>query len=149
MASITYGWNLETVLEAFEIPDTFSTVHPHSYEEHRRELKVAIQLLWPTLEHYPGINIWLMCIQDSEVNLAESKMVGITSMIGGYVPELFWSLTPNDAVNKPLPINDFVSLIKFFTDCRIKGIDLPAPTIHFSGWHSEKLLLDPNDIWLN
>ena len=149
MASITYGWNLETVLKSFEIPDTFSSVHPHAYEEHRRELKVTIQLLWPTLEKYPGIKVWLMGIQDSEVNLAESKMVGISSMIVGYVPELFWSLTPNDAVNDPLPVGDFVSLIKFFTDCKVQGIDLPAPTIHFSGWHTEKLLLDPNDIWLN
>ena len=72
MASITYGWNWETAVEAFEIPNTFSSVHPHSYKELRRELKVAIQLLWPTSEKYPGINIWLMCIQDSEINLAES-----------------------------------------------------------------------------
>jgi len=67
-------------------------------------------------------------------------------MVGGFVPELFWSLTPNDAVDDPLPIDGFVSLIKFFTDCKVQGIDLPALTIHFSGWHSEKMLLDPNDI---
>jgi hypothetical protein len=149
MASITYGWNLETIFQAFEIPNTFTTVHPYSYKEHRGKLKMAIELLWPKLEQYPGINIWLMCMQDSEVNLRESKMVGITSMVGGFVPELFWSLTPNEAVDDPLPKDDFISLIKFFTDCKVQGIDLPAPTIHFSGWHSEKLLLYPNDIWLD
>ena len=146
MASITYGWNLETIFEAFEIPNAFTTVTPYSHKEYREELKMAIELLWPKLEQYPGINIWLMSIQDSEVNLRESKMLGISSMIGGFVPELFWSLTPNDAVDDLLPIDGFVSLIKFFTDCKVQGIDLPAPTIHFSGWHSEKMLLEPKDI---
>ena len=142
MSSITYGWNLETIFEAFEIPNTYTTVNSHSHKEHREKLKMAMELLWPKLEQYPGINIWLMCMQDSEVNLRESKMLGISSMIGGFVPELFWSLTPNDAVDDLLPIDGFVSLIKFFTDCKVRGIDLPAPTIHFSGWHSEKMLLD-------
>ena len=43
-----------------------------------------------------------MYIQDSDINLAESKMVGISSKIGRCVPELFWSLTPYDAMNKLL-----------------------------------------------
>ena len=149
MASITYGWNLETILEAFGIQNKFSKLDFNFFDKHREELKSAIELLLPKLEKYNEINVWLMCLQDSEVNLRESKMVGISSMIGGCVPELFWSLTPNDAVDDPLPIDGFISIIDFFTDCKIKGIDLPAPTVHFSGWHSEKLLLDPNDIWLN
>ena len=39
-----------------------------------------------------GVNIWLMCLQDSEINLMESKMVGISTMIGGFVPGCFGRL---------------------------------------------------------
>ena len=64
-------------------------------------------------------------------------MVGISTMIGGYVPELFWSLVPNEAVNDNLPSSEFESLIKFYMDMKEHGIDIPAPTVHFSGWHAD------------
>ena len=149
MASITYGWNLETVLQALGIPRGFTKVDLGVVRQYRDELRRSIALLQPRIEKYEDLHIWLMCIQDSEVNLGESKMVGISSMIGGCVPELFWTLAPNDAVENALPINGFLSLMKFFTDLRSEGIDLPAPTVHFSGWHAEKLLLEPSNTWLN
>ena len=149
MASITYGWNLETVLQALGISRDFTKVDFRFNNQHRDELRRSIELLQPRIRGYENLHIWLMCLQDSEVNLRESKMVGISSMIGGCVPELFWSLIPNDAVHDALPVVGFTSLMKFFTDLKSEGIDLPAPTIHFSGWHAEKLLLEPSDIWLS
>ena len=62
-------------------------------------------------------------------------------MIGGYVPELFWSLVPNEAVNDNLPSKNFESLIKFYLDMKENGIDIPAPTVHFSGWHADPINL--------
>lgn len=149
MASITYGWNLETVLQALGLPTEFSGLDFSFMRTHREELQRSIALLQPKIENYQSLHIWLMCLQDSEINLRESKMVGISSMIGGCVPELFWSLTPNDAVEDALPIDGFTSLMKFYTDLKSEGIELPAPTVHFSGWHAEKLLLEPANIWLN
>lgn len=148
MASITYGWNLETVLKALGISRGFTSVDLGFVSQHRDELRHSIALLQPRIDDYEDLHIWLMCIQDSEINLRESKMVGISSMIGGCVPELFWSLAPNDAVADSLPVDGFASLTKFFTDLKSEGIDLPAPTVHFSGWHAEKLLLEPSKTWL-
>tara|TARA_B100000767_G_C19593507_1_gene462460 strand:+ start:584 stop:814 length:231 start_codon:yes stop_codon:yes gene_type:complete len=76
-------------------------------------------------------------------------MVGISTMIGGRVPEIFWSLTPNAAIDDPLPINDFHSLLLFVTNLKSSGIQLPSPAVHFSGWHAERVLLNPSDDILN
>ena len=92
MASITYGWDLEIILRALDISNNFSEVTTDSIEEHRDELHQYLRILSPKLEDYPDLDVWLMCLQDSEIDLMESKMVGISSMIGGYVPELFLSL---------------------------------------------------------
>ena len=149
MASITYGWNLETILRALGISRDYTKVDFGYASRHRDQLRNSIALLQPRIEDYDGLQIWLMCLQDSEVNLRESKMVGISCMIGGYVPELFWSLAPNEAVNDPIPVGGFISLMKFFTDLKSEGIVLPAPTVHFTGWHAEKLTLEPDSVWLN
>ena len=142
MASITYGWNLETILRLHGIVNEFSQLKHDGIQEYNQKLNNSIVLLQPIIEKYDGVNIWLMCLQDSEINLMESKMVGISTMIGGYVPELFWSLVPNEAVNNNLPSKSFESLISFFIDMKEQGIEIPAPTLHFSGWHadSENLL---------
>ena len=137
MASITYGWNLETILRAHGIANEFSLSKQYSTQEYNQKFNDSIALLQSIIEKYDGVNIWLMCLQDSEINLMESKMVGISTMIGGYVPELFWSLVPNEAVNDNLPSIDFESLIKFYMEMREQGIEIPAPTVHFSGWHAE------------
>ena len=137
MASITYGWNLETILRVHGIENEFSQLKQESIQEYHQKLNDSITLLQPIIEKYDGVNIWLMCLQDSEINLMESKMVGISTMIGGYVPELFWSLVPNEAVNDNLPSADFESLIKFYMDMKEEGIEIPAPTVHFSGWHAD------------
>ena len=69
-------------------------------------------------------------------------MVGISTMIGGYVPELFWSLVPNEAVNDNLPSKNFESLIKFLLGYEREGnSEIPAPTVHFSGWHADPINL--------
>ncbi len=149
MASITYGWNLETVLQALGISRDFTDTNFGGISQHRDGLRRSITLLQARLGDYQHLHIWLMCLQDSEINLREPKMVGISSMIGGRVPELFWSLTPNDAVHDTLPIDGFSSLMKFFLALKSEGIDLPAPTIHFSGWHAEKLILESDSTWLN
>ena len=137
MASITYGWNLETILGVHGIENEFSQLKEDRVQEYNQKLNDSVALLHPIIEKYDGVNIWLMCLQDSEINLMESKMVGISTMIGGYVPELFWSLVPNEAVNDNLPSIDFESLIKFYMEMREQGIEIPAPTVHFSGWHAE------------
>tara|TARA_B100001989_G_scaffold52420_1_gene34184 strand:- start:995 stop:1426 length:432 start_codon:yes stop_codon:yes gene_type:complete len=142
MASITYGWDLEIILRALDISNNFSEVTTDSIEEHRDELHQSLKILNPKLEDYPGLDVWLMCLQDSEIDLMESKMVGISSMIGGYVPELFWSLAPNVAINDSLSNVGFESIIRFYQETKAQGIDLPAPTIHFSGWHAEKIILN-------
>ena len=49
-------------------------------------------------------------------------MVGISTMIGGFVPELFWSLVPNEAVNDNLPSKNFESLINFYLDMKEKEL---------------------------
>ena len=144
MASITYGWNLETILRVLRIANKFSQLKQESIQEHNQKLNDSITMLQPIIEKYDGVNIWLMCLQDSEINLMESKMVGISTMIGGYVPELFWSLVPNEAVNDNLPSNDFESLIRFYMDMKEQGIEIPAPTVHFSGWHADPLILTQN-----
>ena len=144
MASITYGWNLETMLRVHGIENEFSQLKGDRVEEYNQTLNHSIALLQPIIEKYDGVNIWLMCLQDSEINLMESKMVGISTMIGGYVPELFWSLVPNEAVNDNLPSKNFESLINFYMDMREKGIEIPAPTLHFSGWHADPLILGKN-----
>ena len=144
MASITYGWNLETMLRVHGIENEFSQLMGDRVEEYNQTLNHSIALLQPIIEKYDGVNIWLMCLQDSEINLMESKMVGISTMIGGYVPELFWSLVPNEAVNDNLPSNDFESLIRFYMDMKEQGIEIPAPTVHFSGWHADPLILTQN-----
>tara|TARA_Y100001935_G_C17224458_1_gene467033 strand:- start:524 stop:988 length:465 start_codon:yes stop_codon:yes gene_type:complete len=153
MASITYGWDLETVLQAFGISTKFADQRlcssVNEYIQYREKLASAIESLAPILEKYPPIEVYLMCIQDSEINLMESKMVGVSSMIGGLVPELFWSLAPNVAVNDPLPNHGFDSLIRFYLDAKSQDVMLPAPTIHFSGWHAEKLELPKESIWLH
>ena len=137
MASITYGWNLETILRVHGIKNEFSQLKRDSIQQYNQKLNDSITMLQPIIEKYDGVNIWLMCLQDSEINLMESKMVGISTMIGGNVPELFWSLVPNEAVNDNLPSNDFESLIKFYMDMKEEGIEIPVPTVHFSGWHAE------------
>ena len=142
MASITYGWDLEIILRALDISNNFSEVTTDSIEEHRDELHQSLKILNPKLEDYPGLDVCLMCLQDSEIDLMESKMVGISSMIGGYVPELFWSLAPNVAINDSLSNVGFESIIRFYQETKAQGIDLPAPTIHFSGWHAEKIILN-------
>ena len=144
MASITYGWNLETILRVLRIANKFSQLKQESIQEYNQKLNDSITMLQPIIEKYDGVNIWLMCLQDSEINLMESKMVGISTMIGGYVPELFWSLVPNEAVNDNLPSNDFESLIRFYMDMKEQGIEIPAPTVHFSGWHADPLILTQN-----
>ena len=141
MASITYGWNLETILRVHGIENNFSALKEDLIQEYNQNLNASIAFLQPILKEYEGVNIWLMCLQDSEINLMESKMVGISTMIGGYVPELFWSLVPNEAVNDNLPSKNFASLIKFYLDMKQQGIEIPAPTVHFSGWHAEPLNL--------
>jgi len=141
MASITYGWNLETILRVHGIENNFSALKQDRIQEYNQNLKASLALLQPILKKYDGVNIWLMCLQDSEINLMESKMVGISTMIGGYVPELFWSLVPNEAVNDNLPSKNFESLIKFFLDMKENGIEIPPPTVHFSGWHAEPINL--------
>ena len=142
MASITYGWDLEIILRALDISNNFSEVTTDSIEQHRYELHQSLEILSPKLEAYPGLEVWLMCLQDSEIDLMESKMVGISSMIGGYVPELFWSLTPNVAIDDSLSSVGFESIIRFYQETKAQGFDLPAPTIHFSGWHAEKIILN-------
>ena len=114
MASTTYGWNLETILRVHGIVNEFSPLKQDRVEDYNQKLKDSIALLQPIIEKYNGVNIWLMCLQDSDINLMESKMVGISTMIGGYVPELFWSLVPNEAVNDNLPSKNFESLINFY-----------------------------------
>jgi len=42
-----------------------------------------------------------------------------------------------EAVKDNLPSKNFESLIKFYLDMKEKGIEIPAPTVHFSGWHAE------------
>ena len=147
MASITYGWNLETILRAHGIENEFSQLKEDRGQEYNQKLNHSITLLQPIIEKYNGVNIWLMCLQDSEINLMESKMVGISTMIGGYVPELFWSLVPNEAVNDNMPPNDFESLINFYMDMKEEGIEIPAPIVHFSGWHAEPIILNSNTIY--
>ena len=137
MASITYGWNLETILRVHGIKNEFSQLKQDRIQEYNKNLNNSITLLQPIIEKYDGVNIWLMCLQDSEINLMESKMVGISTIIGGYVPELFWSLVPNEAVNDNLPSMNFESLINFYMDMKEQGIELSAPIVHFSGWHAE------------
>ena len=144
MASITYGWNLETILRVHGIVNECSQLKHDSIQEYNQKLNESITLLQPIIEKYDGVNIWLMCLQDSEINLVESKMVGISTMIGGYVPELFWSLVPNEAVNDNLPSNDFESLIKLYMDMKEQGIEISAPTVHFSGWHADPIVLENN-----
>lgn len=145
MASITYGWDLETVMRAFGISTDFTRVDRSMNKKHKESLRLSVEQLHEEIEDYPGIEIWLMCVQDSEINLRESKMVGISTMIGGFVPEIFWSLTPNAAIDDPLPVDDFHSLLSFAADLKSRGIELPGPAVHFSGWHAEKLLLSPSD----
>ena len=145
MASITYGWDLETVLRGFGISTDFTRMDRSLFQKHKEALRGSIELLHEELENYPGVQIWLMCVQDSEINLRESKMVGISTMIGGYVPEILWSLTPNAAIDDPLPADEFNSLLSFAADLKSRGIELPGPAVHFSGWHAEKLLLNPSD----
>ena len=142
MASITYGWDLEIILRALNISNNFSELTTDSIEEHRDELHQSLKILSPKLEDYPDLDVWLMCLQDSEIDLMESKMVGISSMIGGYVPELFWSLAPNVAIDDSLSSVGFESIIRFYQETKAQGIDLPPPTIHFSGWHAEKIILN-------
>ena len=77
MASITYGWDLEIILRALDISNKFSEVTTDSIEEHRYELHQSLEILSPKLEAYPGLDVWLMCMQDSELDLMESKMVGM------------------------------------------------------------------------
>ena len=137
MASITYGWNLETILRVLRIANKFSQLKQESIQEYNQKLNDSITMLQPIIEKYDGLNIWLMCLQDSEINLMESKMVGISTMIGGYVPELFWSLVPNEAINDNLPSKNFESLISFYMDMKEQGLEIPAPTVHFSGWHAD------------
>ena len=137
MASITYGWNLETILRVLRITNKFSQLKQESIQEYNQKLNDSITMLQPIIEKYDGLNIWLMCLQDSEINLMESKMVGISTMIGGYVPELFWSLVPNEAINDNLPSKNFESLISFYMDMKEQGLEIPAPTVHFSGWHAD------------
>ena len=144
MASITYGWNLETILRVHGIENEFSQLKQNKVQEYNQRLNDSITLLQPIIEKCDRVDIWLMCLQDSEINLMESKMVGISTMIGGYVPELFWSLTPNEAVNDNLPPNDFESLIKFFMDMKEQGIEISAPTVHFPGWHADPKILGQN-----
>ena len=145
MASITYGWDLETILRAFGISTDFAQMDRSLLKKHKEALSLSIEQLHEEIEDYPGIEIWLMCVQDSEINLMESKMVGISTMIGGFVPEIFWSLTPNAAIDDPLPVDDFHSLLSFAVDLKSRGIELPSPAVHFSGWHAEKLLLSPSE----
>ena len=142
MASITYGWDLETVLRAFGISTEYREIDRSQFKKHKEALCHSIDLLHKEIVDYPGVQIWLMCLQDSEINLMESKMVGISTMIGGYVPEIFWSLTPNAAIDNPLPIHDFNSLLSFTADLNLIGIELPSPAVHFSGWHAEKIPLN-------
>ena len=144
MASITYGWNLETILRVHGIENEFSQLKEDRVHEYNQRLNDSITLLQPIIEKYDGVNIWLMCLQDSEINLMESKMVGISTMIGGYVPELFWSLVPNEAVNDNLSSKNFESLIKFYMDMKEQGMEIPAPTLHFSGWHANPIILAQN-----
>ena len=144
MASITYGWNLETILRVYGISNEFSQLKQDRIQEYNQKLNEAITSLQQIIEKYDGVYIWLICLQDSEINLMESKMVGISTMIGGYVPELFWSLVPNEAVNDNLPSNDFESLIKFCIDMKERGIEIPAPNVHFSGWHADPIILGQN-----
>ena len=99
MASITYGWDLETILRAFGISTDFARMDRSLLMKHKEALSLSIEQLHEEIEDYPGIEIWLMCVQDSEINLMESKMVGISTMIGGFVPEIFWSLAPNAAID--------------------------------------------------
>lgn len=146
---MTYGWDLEIVLRAFGISTAYTRMDRSLFKKHNEALRLSIELLQKEIEAYPGIQIWLMCLQDSEINLREPKMVGISTMIGGRVPEIFWSLTPNAAIDDPLPINDFNSLLLFVTDLKSSGIELPSPAVHFSGWHAERVLLNPSDDVLN
>ena len=92
MASITYGWNLETILRVHGIENNFSSLKEDQIQEYNQNLNASIAFLQPIIKEYEGVNIWLMCLQDSEINLMESKMVGISTMIGGYVPSCFGRL---------------------------------------------------------
>ena len=31
--------------------------------------------------------------------------------------------------------------MKFASDMKSKGVELPSPTVHFSGWHADALLM--------
>ena len=97
MAAITYGWDLEIVLRALNIRNDYSSLQPEKISEHKEKLRDSLLTLQPIIDDYPGLEIMLMCLQDSEIDLMESKMVGIPTMIGGHVLELFWSLAPNSA----------------------------------------------------
>jgi hypothetical protein len=45
--------------------------------QHRDEIRHSIALVRPRIDNYEELHIWLMSIQDSEINLRGSKMVGI------------------------------------------------------------------------
>ena len=124
MAAITYGWDLEIVLRALNIRNDYSSLQPEKISEHKEKLRDSLLTLQPIIDEYPGLEIMLMCLQDSEIDLMESKMVGIPTMIGGHVLELFWSLAPNSAVDDPLSTKDFDSLMKFASDMKSKGVEL-------------------------
>ena len=57
MASITYGWDLETVLQAFGISTKFADQRlcssVNEYIQYREKLASAIESLAPILEKYP------------------------------------------------------------------------------------------------
>ena len=50
MASITYGWNLETILRVHGIENNFSALKQDRIQEYNQNLNASIALLQPILK---------------------------------------------------------------------------------------------------
>jgi hypothetical protein len=137
MASMILGWTLNDVTTAMGLGNTDHLLHlrPKELREALRELVEAVSHRI-TVEQ--DVGVWLMCQQDSEINLHDQVVVGAPMVFGGKVPEVLWYLAPNEHVDGMPSTTTLASLQEVMLNINQTGPGtLPAPTVHLSGWHAD------------
>ena len=131
------GWTLNDVTTAMGLGSTDHLLHLRRGEL-RQALRELVEAVSNRITVKQDVSAWLMCQQDSELNLHDLVVVGAPMVFGGKVPEVLWYLAPNEHVDGMPSQTTLASLQEVMLSINQNGPGaLPAPTVHLSGWHAE------------
>ena len=137
MASMILGWTLNDLTTAMGLGTT-DHLHHLRQDALKDALSDLVKAIKEGVDLGEDIEVWHMAQQDSYIDLQDPIVIGSPMVFGGKVPEVLWSLAPNEHVHGFPSPTTLSSLVALMTGVTSRGTGtLPAPTVHLSGWHAE------------